>query len=594
MKKPILVCRHPRATFRPSVEALETRLTPTAYTVSSLADSGAGSLRAAITSVNGDPTADTINFSVAGVIRLTSGALPTLTRTVNIDGRTAPGFSNAPVVEIDYNGFAGLSLVGRLASLSIVNANGPGLTLFGTAVGNYIGLALDGSVAANTGVGLLIPVGSGPNTIGGTTALDRNVISGNGAGGIQISGQAYVEGNFIGTDRSGQAPAGNHGNGVTITTTLFSSIGGILPGVGNTIAFNSQYGVVVDTGYSNAISENSIFNNGSGGILLVNGGNLNQIAPVLTSAFQPNPTTTEVSGNLVVQTNTGLDARNWVVQIFATLPGVPAGQGQKFLGSLIVSSNPTGSAPFVFRTPFTSGSGASFTATATGPLFQGGGGFNNTSAFSQAIPLTTDPNTVYVVNAYALLLNRALDPGAAVWINALNNGVTPASVVLGITRSPEYLSDQVFVLYNRYLGRNPDPIGAVAWTNVLLAGGTLEQVAAGLAGSAEFFVNQGTTNLGYLTALFQGVLNRAAGKSELDAWQGAFDAGASRHDVAVALLTSQEYRVDLVQSYYQTFLLRSADPIGLTSWVAALNAGATDQQVLAGIFGSIEGYLLWS
>jgi hypothetical protein len=227
-------------------------------------------------------------------------------------------------------------------------------------------------------------------------------------------------------------------------------------------------------------------------------------------------------------------------------------------------------------------------------MFQGGGGLNNTSAFSQAIPLTTDPNTVYVLNAYALLLNRAPDPGAAVWINALNNGVTPASVVLGITRSPEYLIDQVFVLYKRYLGRNPDPVGEVAWTNVLLAGGTLEQVAEGLASSAEFFVNQGTTNLGYLTALFQDVLGRAPGKPELDAWQGAFDAGASRHDVAVALLTSQEYRVNLVQSYYLTFLLRAADPIGLTSWVAALNAGATDQQVLAGIFGSLEGYLLWS
>jgi hypothetical protein len=128
----------------------------------------------------------------------------------------------------------------------------------------------------------------------------------------------------------------------------------------------------------------------------------------------------------------------------------------------------------------------------------------------------------------------------------------------------------------------------------LLAGGTLEQVAEGLASSAEFFVNQGTTNLGYFNALYQGVLNRAPGKSELDAWQAAFDAGASRHAVAVALLTSQEYRIDLVQSDYMTFLLRTADPFGLTSWVAALNAGATDQQVLANIFGSAEGYQLWS
>ncbi len=123
--------RRSRTPFRPRLESLETRLTPTTYTVSSLADSGAGSLRAAITSVNADTTPDVIDFSVAGVIQLTSGALPAITNTVNIDGTTAPGFTNAPVVEIDNNGFAGLTTTlsgfnSTLASLSIVNASAPG------------------------------------------------------------------------------------------------------------------------------------------------------------------------------------------------------------------------------------------------------------------------------------------------------------------------------------------------------------------------------------------------------------------------------------------------------------------------------------
>jgi Domain of unknown function (DUF4214) len=51
---------------------------------------------------------------------------------------------------------------------------------------------------------------------------------------------------------------------------------------------------------------------------------------------------------------------------------------------------------------------------------------------------------------------------------------------------------------------------------------------------------------------------------------------------------------DLVQADYMTFLLRSADSGGVTAWVDALNAGATDQEVLAQIFGSPEGYQLWS
>src|SRR4051794_2843028 len=129
MKKAL--SRRSRRGYRPSLESLESRLTPTTYTVSSLADSGEGSLRTAITSANSDPpgSADEIEFSVAGVIKLTSEALPTLSpNIVNINGRTAPGFTNVPVVEIDNNGFAGLNLTGSqcsLASLSIVDANGP-------------------------------------------------------------------------------------------------------------------------------------------------------------------------------------------------------------------------------------------------------------------------------------------------------------------------------------------------------------------------------------------------------------------------------------------------------------------------------------
>src|SRR3954453_23192298 len=94
--------RHAQPAFRPGLESLETRLTPTAVTVSTLADSGDGSLRAAITSVNAS-AADEIDFSLAGVIKLTSAALPAITNTVKIDGTTAPGFSGSPKVEIDNN-----------------------------------------------------------------------------------------------------------------------------------------------------------------------------------------------------------------------------------------------------------------------------------------------------------------------------------------------------------------------------------------------------------------------------------------------------------------------------------------------------------
>src|SRR4051812_6440420 len=57
-------------------QALERRETPATFTVSNLNDSGAGSLRAAVTSANNAPGADTINFSVNGTITLTTGEMP--------------------------------------------------------------------------------------------------------------------------------------------------------------------------------------------------------------------------------------------------------------------------------------------------------------------------------------------------------------------------------------------------------------------------------------------------------------------------------------------------------------------------------------
>ena len=67
-----------------------------------------------------------------------------------------------------------------------------------------------------------------------------------------------------------------------------STIGGFAPGAGTVIAFNGGDGVVVDTGSANAIKRNSIFSNGGSGIDLVNGGNVSQAAPVLTSAVTVN------------------------------------------------------------------------------------------------------------------------------------------------------------------------------------------------------------------------------------------------------------------------------------------------------------------
>ena len=66
------------------------------YTVTSTADSGAGTLRQAILDANANPGADTIAFNIVGTGPHTiapATPLPAVTEAVTIDGYTQPGSS---------------------------------------------------------------------------------------------------------------------------------------------------------------------------------------------------------------------------------------------------------------------------------------------------------------------------------------------------------------------------------------------------------------------------------------------------------------------------------------------------------------------
>ena len=82
-------------------------------------------------------------------------------------------------------------------------------TTFNTVANNFIGTNVTGTSAVpNANNGLDIVFGAQYNTVGGTTAAARNLISGNLNEGVLIgfAGTAnnVVEGNFIGTDATGE------------------------------------------------------------------------------------------------------------------------------------------------------------------------------------------------------------------------------------------------------------------------------------------------------------------------------------------------------------------------------------------------------
>jgi parallel beta-helix repeat protein len=202
--------------------------------------------------------------------------------------------------------------------------------------GNYVGINADGTPAIPNNVGVAISDGAQGNTIGGATAGEGNVISGNvedgvrisdsgtngnsvignrisnNARGIRISGGAQsniiqgnvisgstkldgvsiwgsgtngneVKGNWIGTSDTG-VPEPNKVRGVGIGDGAQGNVvGGTDPDEGNTIAFNTEAGVFVQEGaLYNTIRGNSIHSNGDKGIELASGGNAGLAPPTIT------------------------------------------------------------------------------------------------------------------------------------------------------------------------------------------------------------------------------------------------------------------------------------------------------------------------
>jgi len=83
-----------------------------------------------------------------------------------------------------------------------------------TIAGNYIGTDYAAASAHENVNGLLLNNGASSNTIGGTVAGSRNVISGNSGAGIYLSGSGsdnnLIQGNYIGINGAGTAVLANN------------------------------------------------------------------------------------------------------------------------------------------------------------------------------------------------------------------------------------------------------------------------------------------------------------------------------------------------------------------------------------------------
>lgn len=238
------------------------------FVVTTANDHGTGSLREAIDNANATSGADTITFNIPGsgvkVIGLLA-PLPAITEAVVLDATTQPGYAGVPLIEIDGTNAdreSGLVITSggtTVRGLAIYRFDNAGILLRdcnnNVIQGNFLGIDAAGNARPNSlGIQLF---NSSNNTIGGTTAAARNVISGNGTNGVELGGSGNViQGNFIGTNPAGTTAIANGAgvfiSGTTSTNNLITGnlISGNTRGVSIQAPGNTVQGNLIGTDFS--------------------------------------------------------------------------------------------------------------------------------------------------------------------------------------------------------------------------------------------------------------------------------------------------------------------------------------------------------
>ncbi len=159
-----------------------------------------------------------------------------------------------------------------------------------TIIGNYIGVGSDGVTAiGNQKFGLNIQSGCNNNIIGGTTVAARNIISANGGPGIYMNSSDgnSIQGNYIGIAFNGITSIGNATSGIIMDNGCNNnSIGGLVVGATNSIAYNGVNGITIldVASFNNSINKNSIYCNVRRGIELNGLGNNSFPKPIILAS----------------------------------------------------------------------------------------------------------------------------------------------------------------------------------------------------------------------------------------------------------------------------------------------------------------------
>jgi hypothetical protein len=249
----------PGESTQPSQPPLSEAMTAATFTVTNTSDAGPGSLRQAILDANGNTGTDLIQFQIGSGAQVIFplSSLPIITDPVVIDATTQPGYSGTPIIELN-----------------------------GTNAGGADGITI---------------------TAGSTTIRGFVINSFNTGIKIDLKGENRIEGNYIGTDLSGNLAKPNAGAGVSIGNSNlndggqnFNIIGGTTPATRNVISGNMGDGILLmgnlhqGGSFGHSFVGNYIGLTASGNTQLGNGGNGITISPSTNASITKNV----ISGNI--------------------------------------------------------------------------------------------------------------------------------------------------------------------------------------------------------------------------------------------------------------------------------------------------------
>lgn len=100
------------------------------------------------------------------------------------------------------------------------------------------------------------------------------------------------------------------------------------------------------------------------------------------------------------------------------------------------------------------------------------------------------------------------------------------------------------------------------------------------------------SNARWVSQVYADLLGRLATAGDVATFTGLLGGGASRTSVALNVLSSTEYRTNLIGSFYASYLRRAASAGDVAFWMPAFVGGFTDEQIAAQITGSPEYFTL--